>query len=116
MGVRFKGWMLGPMGNENARENSPYYVEYYHTFLVAVGVQTLEEAISFAIDETTGLYKMNGQLNERTVRIFEKGGRLIETYISGFPEEEYKRLKAERELKDEVKVIGSGGWDPSKMR
>ena len=104
MGVRFKGWLLGTLVDaEKVRNNDPYYVEYYHTFLLTVGVQTLEEAREFAVSETTGLYKMNGQLNERTVKIFERGGKHIETYISGFPEAEYNRLKAEQEGKNEKK-------------
>jgi len=106
------------------RSNYPYYVEthmYDHitTIPIYLGATSLEQATKYAINYTIGLYKMNGQLSDKSISVFERGGRLVEKYIGGFPEAEYNRLKAEKESKEgkkEVKVVTSGGWDPSKMR
>ena len=103
-----------------ARGNFPYYAEhrlYDHIYPhpMCQGATSLEQARKFAVDSTIGLYKMNGQLGDKVIKVYERGGKLIETYIGGFPEAEYNRLKAERESKNgtkDVKAVTSFSWNP----
>jgi hypothetical protein len=64
---------------------------------------TLEYARKKAACRSSLLYSLNGQLNDMEARIFEKGGKHIETYKSGLPEAEYNMIKEEKEKEDENK-------------
>jgi hypothetical protein len=104
----------------------PYYIYVesyiYNAFVTLplyLAANTFDQAKEYAVRTTIGLYKMNGQLGDNKIKIFERGGKHIETIIGGFPEEEYNRMVTERKKKEgnkEVKVVTSGGWDSSKMR
>jgi len=98
------------------RNNFQYYVVRDG---IAQGGNTLEAARKFAsLFDARGMYRMNGQLNEKEIKIFERGGKLIETYRSGLTEAEYNAAKAKQETKEEkpVKAVTSFSWNSDKMR
>jgi len=97
---------------EEILKKFPYCVEYYHAYPIIGGFNDLKSARKFALDNTIGLYRINGQLNERKARIFENG-KHIETIISGFTESEYNKIKAEQETNEgeSVKSVVSFSWN-----
>ena len=65
--------------------------------LIAFRYDAIEKARKDAVWHTTpGLYNLNGQLNEKRADILDSEMRLLETYISGFPEAKYLELKAKK--------------------
>ena len=103
---------------ENGRKK-PFYVETVPLSEVLVhGFEDMKSARKFAVSQTVGIYHLNGRLNNKRADIFENRD-LVETYISGLPEEEYNKIKAEHESEDkgntEVRSVTSFGWNlPSK--
>ncbi|MDR0334768.1 MAG: hypothetical protein LBH69_02645 [Methanomassiliicoccaceae archaeon] len=100
---------------EAARQN-PFYVEcaYLEGEPLVHGFINLSDAKKHAVKHTVGMYRMNGQLNDKEAKIFEKGGKLIERVISGLSESEYNGIKAEREAKQDkpaTKAVTSFSWN-----
>ena len=104
---------------ERARKMS-YHVKCARAVFPLVGFHTLNEAREYAAEQTRSEpFRWNERSDNRLAKIYRNEGTLVETYISGFPEEEYNRLTAERNIEDErneTKAVSSFGWDPSKMR
>ena len=76
---------------------------------------TLEGARKLAARKINPLRRLNGHINDNVSKIYDKSG-LVETWIGGFPEAEYYRMKAEQETvkKDEekpVKSVVSFSWN-----
>ncbi|MDR0334767.1 MAG: hypothetical protein LBH69_02640 [Methanomassiliicoccaceae archaeon] len=82
-----------------------------------IALSTLKAARINAVESTRGLYKINGQLNTMTARIFERK-KHIETFISGLPESEYNEIRAKQGYREDKpgKAVASFSWDSSKMR
>jgi len=99
---------------EQARKR-PYYVEnaYFEGNPVVHGFDDLKSARKYAVNHTAGTYRMNGQLNDMEAKIFENGGKYIETIISGLSESEYNEIKAKQGSKEEkpVKSVVSFSWN-----
>ena len=101
-----------------AARKSPFYVESSDSKdePFVYGFHYFDDAKKHAVRQTVGMYRMNGQLNDNEAKIFEKGGKLVETIISGLTEKEYNEIKAKRENKEEkqVKSVTAFTWNPSK--
>jgi hypothetical protein len=114
-------WKMGSPSRRTElvmRNGLPYYVEQDD---MTLGAFTLKEAKGYAVSTTAGLYRLNGQLSVKTVKIFEKGGKHIETIIDGMSESEYNEVKAKRGNEEEnekepIKAVMSFGWNSAKMR
>ena len=108
-------------GGDEKALSCPYYIEipmvYFDDFIY-IGFDDIEGAIKFGVKHTRGLYALNGQLNDMRVKIFKNGGEHVETVISGLPEAEYNRIKAERESKESgsVKAVTSFSWSSAPRR
>ncbi|MCL2143358.1 MAG: hypothetical protein FWH44_03760 [Methanomassiliicoccaceae archaeon] len=104
-------------GGTIGHNDEPYYVEAPAAWvsLWVASFNNFKDARKFAVNYTRGMSKINGQLNDRCVKIYENGGKLIETIISGLPESEYNAIK-ERQAKEsmeqgtEIKSVVSFGW------
>jgi len=67
-----------------------YYVECPRALYPLVGFDTLRDAREYAVLGTRSeAYRWMERHEDRIAKIFKKGGEQIETYIGGFPEEEY---------------------------
>ncbi|MCL2143357.1 MAG: hypothetical protein FWH44_03755 [Methanomassiliicoccaceae archaeon] len=107
----------GETENNGTEYMGPYRAELIHLNMPNVSrVYNLEVALKAAADLTRGTFKLNGQLSDRYVKIFDKNGDLVETIIGGFTESEYNAIK-ERQAKEkaenekaEVKSVVSFSW------
>ena len=99
-GLLVSGAFQTEEGRAAARKN-PFCVEcsYLEGKPLVHGFHDLEDAKKHAVKHTVGMYRMNGQLNDKAAKIFENGGKLIETIISGLTEKEYNDIKAKRKNK-----------------
>jgi len=65
--------------------------------IVTCCYEKIEDARKEAIRSTIPhMYKLNGQLTDQRADILDSEMRLLETYISGFPEAKYLELKAKK--------------------
>ena len=96
---------VGGIGFEWFARTFPYYVEFSRTGVY--GYDELENAIWGAKHLTIGTYHFNGVLSKREAKIFENGGKLLETIKGGFTESEYNRIKEmqENEGADEEETV-----------
>jgi hypothetical protein len=119
------GKIIQPERWKEEQRNRPYYVEKFYNKnqdVIVLGFDILKNAKKHALEQTTGTYHMNGRLNDKEAKIFERGGKHIETYISGFPESEYNEIKERQtreraERKDvKIKSVVSFAWNYSKKQ
>ena len=111
-GLLISGALQTEEGRKAAR-SKPYYVEefYYEGEPLVHGFDTFDEAKKHALKRTAGMYPLNGQLNDKEAKIYETGGKLVETVTSGLSESKYNEIKAERESKGGTgKVVSSFTW------
>jgi len=114
-GILLSGTLQTAAGRAIAR-SCRYYVEcfYIKDEPLVHGFHDLEDARRHAVRHTAGMYRLNGKLNDKEAKIYAKGGKLIETIISGLTESEYNKVKAEteeREKNDTVRIVTSFGWN-----
>ncbi|MCL2712692.1 MAG: hypothetical protein FWD37_05425 [Methanomassiliicoccaceae archaeon] len=73
--------------------------EYNMQEIGLAGFNTLDSAKKYVLNNTIGLYRLNGQFTGLEAEILDNELTLLERIISGFPEAEYNEIKRKREKK-----------------